>query len=143
GPETPPRRRGSRSSRIGGRSGAPRRPTSAGSLPATRPPRARRNSRGSSRKGYNPPSVAGGGCLRTGCGPGPLEPDLDNSSEGNATRETGRLPPHPPRCGFVFSMNVMVNGKPMELPEGLTIDGLLARLNVRREYTAVAVNREV
>ena len=40
-------------------------------------------------------------------------------------------------------MNVMVNGKPMELPEGLTIDGLLARLNVRREYTAVAVNREV
>ncbi len=40
-------------------------------------------------------------------------------------------------------MNVMVNGNPMELPEGLTIDGLLARLNVRREYTAVAVNREV
>ena len=40
-------------------------------------------------------------------------------------------------------MNVVVNGKPMELPEGLTIDGLLAQLRVRREYTAVAVNREV
>ncbi len=40
-------------------------------------------------------------------------------------------------------MKVIVNGKPMELPEGLTIDGLLQRLEVRREYTAVALNREV
>ncbi len=40
-------------------------------------------------------------------------------------------------------MNVTVNGKPMELPEGLTIDALLVRLNVQREYTAVALNREV
>ena len=40
-------------------------------------------------------------------------------------------------------MNVVVNGKPMELPEGLTLEGLLARLNVRREYTAVALNSEV
>ncbi len=40
-------------------------------------------------------------------------------------------------------MKVIVNGKPLELPEGLTIDGLLAHLNVRREYTAVALNREV
>ncbi len=40
-------------------------------------------------------------------------------------------------------MNVIVNGKPMEVPDGLTVDGLLARLNVRREYTAVALNREV
>ena len=40
-------------------------------------------------------------------------------------------------------MNVTVNGKPMELPEGLTIDALLARLKVQREYTAVALNREV
>ena len=40
-------------------------------------------------------------------------------------------------------MNISVNGTPMELPEGLTIDGLLARLNVKREYTAVALNREV
>jgi sulfur carrier protein len=40
-------------------------------------------------------------------------------------------------------MNVTVNGKPMELPEGLTIDALLARLKVQREHTAVALNREV
>ena len=40
-------------------------------------------------------------------------------------------------------MTVTVNGKPMELPEGLTIDALLARLKVQREYTAVALNREV
>jgi thiamine biosynthesis protein ThiS len=40
-------------------------------------------------------------------------------------------------------MKVTVNGKPMELPEGLTIDELLTNLGVRREYTAVAVNREV
>jgi sulfur carrier protein len=40
-------------------------------------------------------------------------------------------------------MNVMVNGTPMELPDGLTIEGLLSRLGVRREFTAVALNREV
>lgn len=40
-------------------------------------------------------------------------------------------------------MNVTVNGRPMELPEGVTIDALLARLKVQREYTAVALNREV
>ncbi len=40
-------------------------------------------------------------------------------------------------------MTVTVNGTPMDLPEGLSIDELLARLNVRREYTAVALNREV
>jgi sulfur carrier protein len=40
-------------------------------------------------------------------------------------------------------MTVTVNGNPMDLPDGLTIDGLLTRLGVRREYTAVALNREV
>ena len=40
-------------------------------------------------------------------------------------------------------MTITVNGEPMELPEGLTIDGLLEQLKVRREYTAVALNREV
>jgi sulfur carrier protein len=40
-------------------------------------------------------------------------------------------------------MRLSVNGKPMELPDGLTVEGLLERLNVRREYTAVALNREV
>jgi thiamine biosynthesis protein ThiS len=41
------------------------------------------------------------------------------------------------------AMTVTVNGEPMELPEGLTIDGLLEQLKIRREYTAVALNREV
>ena len=40
-------------------------------------------------------------------------------------------------------MTVTVNGKPMELPAGLSIEELLARLKVRREFTAVALNREV
>jgi thiamine biosynthesis protein ThiS len=40
-------------------------------------------------------------------------------------------------------MIVTVNGKPMQLPPGLTIDGLLSHLKVRREFTAVALNREV
>jgi sulfur carrier protein len=40
-------------------------------------------------------------------------------------------------------MTVTVNGKPMELPSGLSIEDLLVRLKVRREFTAVALNREV
>jgi len=40
-------------------------------------------------------------------------------------------------------MVVVVNGKSMELSEGLTIEDLLVRLKVRREYMAVALNREV
>jgi sulfur carrier protein len=40
-------------------------------------------------------------------------------------------------------MRVMVNGAAMEVPEGLNVDGLLDHLKVKREYTAVAVNREI
>jgi len=40
-------------------------------------------------------------------------------------------------------MVVSVNGKAVELPEGLSVDGLLAHLKVKREYTAVALNREI
>ena len=40
-------------------------------------------------------------------------------------------------------MVVSVNGKSVELPEGLSIDGLLEHLKVQREYTAVALNREI
>jgi sulfur carrier protein len=40
-------------------------------------------------------------------------------------------------------MVVTVNGQSMELPDGLTIEDLLVRLEVRREYMAVALNREV
>lgn len=40
-------------------------------------------------------------------------------------------------------MVVSVNGKSVELPEGLSVDGLLEHLKVKREYTAVALNREI
>jgi len=40
-------------------------------------------------------------------------------------------------------MRVMVNGEAMDVPEGLNVGGLLDRLKVKREYTAVAVNREI
>ena len=40
-------------------------------------------------------------------------------------------------------VQISVNGKPMDVEPGLTVDGLLTLLNVKREYTAVAVNREV
>jgi sulfur carrier protein len=40
-------------------------------------------------------------------------------------------------------MVVTVNGRPMELPEGLTIEDLLVRLAVPRQFTAVALNREI
>jgi len=40
-------------------------------------------------------------------------------------------------------MDLIVNGNVMSVPEGLTIEGLLDSLGVRRQYTAVAVNREI
>jgi thiamine biosynthesis protein ThiS len=40
-------------------------------------------------------------------------------------------------------MELIINGKPMDLPDGLTIEGLLAHLGVPRQFTAVALNREV
>ncbi|HXH84494.1 MAG TPA: sulfur carrier protein ThiS [Candidatus Tectomicrobia bacterium] len=40
-------------------------------------------------------------------------------------------------------MTITVNGQAMEVAEGLSIEALLAQLGVPREYTAVAVNREV
>ena len=42
-----------------------------------------------------------------------------------------------------MSVTITVNGKPMDVEPGLTVEGLLVLLNVKREYTAVAVNREV
>jgi sulfur carrier protein len=41
------------------------------------------------------------------------------------------------------SVTITVNGKTMDVEPGLTVDGLLTLLKVKREYTAVAVNREV
>jgi thiamine biosynthesis protein ThiS len=40
-------------------------------------------------------------------------------------------------------MNVLVNGKPMDVEPGTTVEGLLERLGVPRKYTAVAVNRDI
>jgi sulfur carrier protein len=40
-------------------------------------------------------------------------------------------------------VKISVNGKAMDVEPGLTVEGLLALLNVKREFTAVAVNREV
>ena len=40
-------------------------------------------------------------------------------------------------------MQLVVNGQPMEVPDGLTVDALLTHLRIKREYTAVALNREV
>ena len=40
-------------------------------------------------------------------------------------------------------MKIVVNGKEHEVADGLSVDGLLTHLGIRREYTAVAVNREV
>jgi sulfur carrier protein len=38
---------------------------------------------------------------------------------------------------------ITVNGKEMDVEPGMSVDGLLALLNIKREYTAVAVNREI
>ena len=40
-------------------------------------------------------------------------------------------------------MRISVNGKELEVAEGLSVEDLLSQLGVKREYTAVAVNREV
>ena len=40
-------------------------------------------------------------------------------------------------------MQIMVNGNPLVVDQGITVDGLLQHLNIKREYTAVAVNREI
>ncbi len=40
-------------------------------------------------------------------------------------------------------MKITVNGPAMEVSDGTTIDALLSQLEVRRDYIAVAVNREV
>jgi sulfur carrier protein len=40
-------------------------------------------------------------------------------------------------------MRITVNGQSMDVTPGLSVEGLLATLGVKREYTAVAVNREV
>ena len=40
-------------------------------------------------------------------------------------------------------MTIVVNGKDMDVADGLSVEGLLVYLGVKREYTAVAVNRDI
>jgi sulfur carrier protein len=40
-------------------------------------------------------------------------------------------------------MQILVNGQAMETRDGLTVEDLLRELGVRRDCTAVALNREV
>ena len=40
-------------------------------------------------------------------------------------------------------MKIVVNGTDMDVADGLSVDALLAQLGVKREYTAVAVNRDI
>jgi len=40
-------------------------------------------------------------------------------------------------------VKISVNGQPTTIEAGITVDGLLDTLNIKREYTAVAVNREI
>jgi sulfur carrier protein len=40
-------------------------------------------------------------------------------------------------------MQITVNGKDMDVTDGLSVEALLAELGVPRQYTAVAVNRDV
>lgn len=41
------------------------------------------------------------------------------------------------------AVTIVVNGKPMEVTDGSSVEDLLGRLGVPRQFTAVAVNREV
>ena len=40
-------------------------------------------------------------------------------------------------------MRIVVNGQPFEVRDGTTLEQLLGELRVRRQFTAVALNREV
>jgi sulfur carrier protein len=40
-------------------------------------------------------------------------------------------------------MRITVNGEPMDVDAGISLETLLTTLEVKREFTAVAVNREV
>jgi len=40
-------------------------------------------------------------------------------------------------------MKIVVNGKYLDVADGHNVEGLLVQLNVKRQYMAVAVNREV
>ena len=43
----------------------------------------------------------------------------------------------------INTITPLVNGRPMELPTGLTLDQLLQKLNLQPEHIAVAINEKV
>ncbi len=40
-------------------------------------------------------------------------------------------------------MQIIVNGDPRDVPDGLTVAGLLAELGIERRYVAVELNAEI
>jgi sulfur carrier protein len=40
-------------------------------------------------------------------------------------------------------MRIAVNGEERDVPEGLTLEGLIKELGIRREGTAIEVNRQI
>jgi thiamine biosynthesis protein ThiS len=52
-------------------------------------------------------------------------------------------PPSEASLRWANDMKITVNGKPMDLEAGMTVEGLLDLLGVPRRYTAVAVNRDI
>ncbi len=42
-----------------------------------------------------------------------------------------------------MTVQITVNGRAVDVEDGLSVEALLVRLGVRREFTAVALNREV
>ena len=49
----------------------------------------------------------------------------------------------PSRGRLFLSVRITVNGQPMDVADGLSVEALLRQLGVKREFTAVAVNREI
>ena len=45
--------------------------------------------------------------------------------------------------GRLSFMKIVVNGRDMDVADGLSVEALLVELGVKREYTAVAVNRDI
>jgi thiamine biosynthesis protein ThiS len=41
------------------------------------------------------------------------------------------------------SMNVVINGEPLDIPDGLTVQGLMPHLNLKAERIAVERNQEL
>src|SRR5919108_1016433 len=97
----------------------------------------------------------GRGFLRAKASLGPLEPELDNTSVGNAADRRQCLSIQCARwrsrtqcrCGFFFArsraMRVILNGEEQEIRDDITVAELLQDLQIVLQHGAVAVNRRV